>query len=90
MAADFYRGLLRRLAGLAAGRRHRIWPGPSSRRGRRARPTPDAAAASLERTLEAAEQVDRNANQATLIEAWLDDLAGAGRRVVMARRGAIR
>ena len=31
----------------------------------------------LERCLEAAEQIDRNANQTTLIECWLDDLAGA-------------
>jgi hypothetical protein len=31
----------------------------------------------LSRCLEAAEQVDRNANQTTLIECWLDDLATA-------------
>ncbi len=30
----------------------------------------------LERCLEAAEHIERNANQATLIECWLDDLAG--------------
>jgi DNA polymerase-3 subunit delta' len=35
----------------------------------------DAAATRLDRCLEAAEQVNRNANQTTLIEAWLDDLA---------------
>jgi len=37
---------------------------------------PDSAriAARLDRCLEAAEQVDRNANQTTLIECWLDDL----------------
>ena len=34
------------------------------------------AAARLDRCLEALEQIDRNANQATLIEAWLDSLAG--------------
>jgi primosomal protein N'' len=34
-----------------------------------------AAAARLDRCLEALEQIDRNANQATLIEAWLDSLA---------------
>jgi DNA polymerase III subunit delta' len=33
------------------------------------------AAACLERCLDALEQIDRNANQSTLIEAWLDDLA---------------
>jgi hypothetical protein len=35
----------------------------------------EALEAALERTLEAAEQVDRNANQTTLVECWLDDLA---------------
>ena len=38
---------------------------------------PDKAAACLDRCLQAAEQIDRNANQATLIECWLDDLATA-------------
>jgi hypothetical protein len=37
--------------------------------------SPDAALAALDRTLEAEEQLDRNANQATLLECWLDDLA---------------
>jgi DNA polymerase-3 subunit delta' len=32
--------------------------------------------AAVDRTLQAQEQIDRNANQATLIESWLDDLAG--------------
>ena len=36
-----------------------------------------AAAARLDRCLDALEQIDRNANQATLIEAWLDALAAA-------------
>jgi DNA polymerase-3 subunit delta' len=31
--------------------------------------------AAIDRTLEAEEQIDRNANQATLLETWLDDLA---------------
>ena len=35
-----------------------------------------ATATRLDRCLEAAEQIDRNANQTTLIETWLDDLAG--------------
>jgi DNA polymerase-3 subunit delta' len=46
---------------------------------------PTTTAARLDRCLDAAEQIDRNANQATLIEAWLDDLAaleGAGTRPV--------
>ena len=40
-----------------------------------------AAIACLDRCLDAAAQLDRNANQTTLIEAWLDDLA----RLQMAR-----
>jgi DNA polymerase-3 subunit delta' len=35
----------------------------------------DAALAALERSIDAEEQLDRNANQSTLIESWLDDLA---------------
>jgi len=37
----------------------------------------DRTSARLQRCLEAAEQIDRNANQNTLIEAWLDSLAAA-------------
>lgn len=36
---------------------------------------PEPALAALDRCLEAEEQLDRNANQATLLECWLDDLA---------------
>jgi DNA polymerase-3 subunit delta' len=36
---------------------------------------PRAASACLDRCLEAAEQVERNANPTTLLEGWLDDLA---------------
>ncbi len=36
------------------------------------------AAARLQRCLEAAGQIDRNANQTTLIECWLDDLTAVG------------
>ena len=36
----------------------------------------DCALAVLDRCLEAEVQLDRNANQATLLECWLDDLAG--------------
>ncbi len=39
------------------------------------------AAACLERCLDALGQIDRNANQATLIEAWLDDLADLAPKV---------
>jgi hypothetical protein len=42
------------------------------------RQTPDVekTIARLERCLDADQQIDRNANQSTLIETWLDDLAG--------------
>ena len=45
---------------------------------------PETAAACLERCLDALEQVDRNANQANVIECWLDDIARtmAGRAFV--------
>jgi DNA polymerase-3 subunit delta' len=37
--------------------------------------SPEVALAALDRCLTAEEQLDRNANQATLLECWLDDLA---------------
>jgi hypothetical protein len=40
----------------------------------------EAAAACAERSLEALGHIDRNANQATWIEAWLDDLARLAER----------
>ncbi|HYW78219.1 MAG TPA: hypothetical protein VE890_01540, partial [Thermoguttaceae bacterium] len=39
---------------------------------------PEQTAARLDRCLDAAGQIDRNANQTTLIETWLDDLAAVG------------
>ena len=41
--------------------------------------SPKLALAALDRCLEAEEQLDRNANQATLLESWLDDLAALSR-----------
>ncbi|MHB1033337.1 MAG: DNA polymerase III subunit [Pirellulales bacterium] len=73
-AADFYRQLLRGLVGAttvddadlhgALGRVKSAWRGGE-----------DTASACLERCLEAVGQIDRNVNQATAIECWLDDLA---------------
>jgi DNA polymerase III subunit delta' len=78
MAADFYRQLMRSLAGLpiegdqalvgAVQAAYAVWPGDQ-----------EAAAACLERCLEAQWQVQANANQATLIDSWLDDLAAIAR-----------
>ena len=73
-AADFYRLLLHARSGLPL-------PADPDLRGPLAAATQSfrgdaiVAAACLERCLEALGQIDRNANQATLIETWLDDLA---------------
>ncbi|UUO05567.1 DNA polymerase III subunit [Blastopirellula sp. J2-11] len=40
---------------------------------------PDAAAACLARCIEAEQEVESNANLATLVDAWMDDLSSAGR-----------
>ncbi len=73
-AADFYRQALHAASGAAGTAEPEL-----NRLLEQAAPQsagdPAAAAARLDRCLEAAEQIDRNANQATLIEAWLDDLA---------------
>lgn len=76
-ALEFYRQLLRQRVGLAAagddelqralGVAATAWTGGAER-----------AAACLERCLDALAHVDRNANQATLVECWLDDLARSG------------
>ncbi|MEX2141441.1 MAG: DNA polymerase III subunit delta' [Pirellulales bacterium] len=49
---------------------------------KRGQKDPEATAARIERSLEALSHIDRNANQATLLEAWLDDLR-------LARSGAL-
>lgn len=74
LATDFYRGLM--LVGhgapLAAQPDLEHW----LRQALAGRSTAYLTAQrSLERCLDAAEQIDRNANQSTLIESWLDDLA---------------
>ena len=73
-ATEFYRELLRVWNGLSDGSDEFLrkaiinaktrWPGDD-----------EVAAACLERCLDAAAHVDANANQATMIECWLDDIA---------------
>jgi DNA polymerase-3 subunit delta' len=65
-AAEFYRGAMRQAAA----------DGAANSESRSAQP--EKAAAAMDRCLDAIRQVDANANQATLIDGWLDDLARAG------------
>ncbi len=78
MAAEFYRGVVHGLCGAtppgdpelaqAIDAAVEAWPGDQL-----------AAAACLDRCVEAVEQIDRNAYVPTLIECWLDDLARTAR-----------
>jgi len=75
-AADFFRQLVRRMSGLEpegdaeliaaveAAARHGAWE-------------LESASDAVERCLQAGSEVDRNANQHTLIEAWLDEIAAS-------------
>jgi DNA polymerase-3 subunit delta' len=75
-AAEFYRQLLHAQCGVSLSEdvelqkqvKVAIERGPGERQ---------QSAARLDRCLDAAAQIDRNANQSTLIECWLDDLAAA-------------
>ncbi len=75
-AAEFYRQLLHAQCGVSISAdvelRSRVEAAIEHELGERQR-----SAARLERCLDAAAQIDRNANQSTLIECWLDDLAAA-------------
>jgi len=73
-AAEFYRHLLHAQNGArsAADAELQGFVDDFLRRGTGDR---EQAAVRLDRCLEAAGQIDRNANQSTLIETWLDDLA---------------
>ncbi len=73
-ATEFYRGLLHATSGAAPAADAELCRFVQQAITQRA-DNGQTAAARLERCLQAAEQIDRNANQATLIESWLDDLA---------------
>lgn len=74
LAADFYRRLLHAQSGAAPPDDDLS---PFIREAMKRQPADATTTATrLDRSLEAAEQIDRNANQTTLIETWLDDLAG--------------
>ncbi len=79
-AVDFYRELVQVLVGRqAAG--DRVLAAAVGRAGRVWAAGVDAAAACVDRCLEARAHVDANANQATLLECWVDDLVLAARGV---------
>jgi DNA polymerase-3 subunit delta' len=85
-AADFYEQLLRRLVELPQPDD----AAPQQRARQVIEHCPadwEAVAACLERCLEGAEQVDRNANLSTLLECWLDDLARRRRAGIPACQG---
>ena len=73
-AAEFYRGLLHARSGAAQSGSDELSSLIQQALDNRPGDMP-ATATQLDRCLEAAEQIDRNANQSTLIETWLDDLA---------------
>ena len=73
-AADFFRQLVRRLSRLSPEGDAELIAAVESA-AKHGRWDLESASEAVERCLEAATQVDRNANQHTLIEAWLDELA---------------
>jgi DNA polymerase III subunit delta' len=75
-AAEFYRQLLHAQCGISVSEDSELQNHVAGaiERGQSDR---EAAAAKLDRCLDAAAQIDRNANQTTLIECWLDDLSAA-------------
>jgi DNA polymerase-3 subunit delta' len=81
LAANFYRQLLGMISGGSAG--GVATDGEILRAVERWQVGLSATAGSLDRCLETAEQIDRNANQSTLIECWLDDLAAAGSTAIL-------
>jgi DNA polymerase III subunit delta' len=74
-AIDFFRLLLRRLNGMTGSDDAEL--AALVERAQNNGWTEDAAAAALDRCLETLGQIDRNANQTTMIECWIDDLAEA-------------
>jgi DNA polymerase III subunit delta' len=75
-AAEFYRQLLRTQCGVSTSEDKELQI-HVCRAVEQGLVNSEASSARLDRCLDAASQIDRNANQSTLIECWLDDLAGA-------------
>jgi DNA polymerase-3 subunit delta' len=77
-AAEYYRQLARAASGAAVAGDDELRRAVESAANHAPGGT-DAAAACLDRCLEALEHIDANANQATLLECWIDDLATLSR-----------
>ena len=80
-AADYYRHLMRHLCGQTTSADEPLRQAVTTA-ATRGLGTIDTAAACLDRCLDALAQVDANANQATLLESWCDDLRELPRRPV--------
>jgi DNA polymerase-3 subunit delta' len=86
-AVDFFRVLSRRLNGMPPSDDAEL--AALVERAQQNGWSADAAAAALDRCLEMLGHIDRNANQTTMIECWLDDLAEtAGGAAAPASRGS--
>ena len=70
---DFYRRLLHRQTGNEPSGESDMEPHLSAAI-EAGQTDPEQSIARIERSLEALRHIDRNANQATLLEAWIDDL----------------
>jgi hypothetical protein len=73
LAVSFFRHCMRRASAAPASEAPDLTEAVQSATSRRAARV-EIYAAQLQRTLEAVGHVDRNINQATLLECWLDDL----------------
>ncbi|MBN1395661.1 MAG: DNA polymerase III subunit [Pirellulales bacterium] len=76
-AAEFHRRLLRAQCGAAASADAKL-EGRVREALDNGQNDPQSTATGLDRSLDAAAQIERNANLATLIECWANDIAGVG------------
>jgi DNA polymerase-3 subunit delta' len=83
-STDFFRQLVRRLSGLQSEGDADLTTAVESTAGHGAWDL-ESATDAVQRCLQAAAEVDRNANQHTLVEAWIDELA-SGRLAVGSRQ----
>ncbi|HEY2761077.1 MAG TPA: DNA polymerase III subunit delta' [Pirellulales bacterium] len=84
-STDFFRQLMRRLTGLAIAGDVEL-SAAVDRAAQTGAWDSQSAAQAAERSLDAMTHVDRNANQNTLVEAWLDDLLTLSRSLALQRQ----